>query len=80
MIAAAGSDDRVHARPLDLGADHGINYNTHNIHDEVLRLTGGKGVNVLYDNIANPKVLPMAFHALGMTDGWSPPARMAGRT
>ena len=30
-----------------------------------MRLTGGKGVNVLYDNIANPKVLPQAFRALG---------------
>ena len=27
---------------------------------------GGKGVDVLYDNIANPKVLPKAFLALGM--------------
>src|SRR5262249_3702403 len=26
---------------------------------------GGKGVDVLYDNIANPKVLPKAFHAIG---------------
>ncbi len=31
-----------------------------------MKLTGGKGVDVLYDNIANPKVLPKAFHALGM--------------
>src|SRR5262249_61676704 len=29
------------------------------------KLTGGKGVDVLYDNIANPKVLPQAFMALG---------------
>jgi NADPH:quinone reductase-like Zn-dependent oxidoreductase len=28
-------------------------------------LTEGRGVNVLYDNIANPKVLPLAFKALG---------------
>ena len=33
---------------------------------EAMRLTGGKGVDVLYDNIANPKVLPKAFHALGI--------------
>ena len=26
----------------------------------------GRGVNVIYDNIANPDVLPKAFHALGM--------------
>ena len=64
VITTAGSDDRC-ATGLKLGADHAINYNTHNIQDEVLRLTGGKGVNVLYDNIANPKVLPLAFMAIG---------------
>jgi len=30
-----------------------------------MALTGGKGVDVLYDNIANPKVLPKAFRAIG---------------
>jgi NADPH:quinone reductase len=65
VIAAAGSDDRVQLG-FKLGADHGINYNTHNIRDEVMRITGGKGVDVLYDNIANPKVLPIAFEAIGM--------------
>jgi NADPH2:quinone reductase len=65
VIAAAGSDDRC-ALGRTLGADHVINYNTQNIHDEVLKITGGKGVNLLYDNIANPKVLPLAFMAIGM--------------
>ena len=32
----------------------------------MLKFTGGKGVNVLYDNIANSKVLPQAFKALGI--------------
>jgi len=64
VIAAAGSDERV-AQGLALGADFGINYATHDIRDEVMRFTGGKGVDVLYDNIANPKVLPLAFHAIG---------------
>jgi NADPH2:quinone reductase len=64
VITTAGSDDRC-AVGLKLGADHAINYNTHNIQEEVLRLTDGKGVNVLYDNIANPKVLPLAFMAIG---------------
>ena len=31
-----------------------------------MKFTGGKGVNVLYDNVANSKVLPLAFKALGM--------------
>ena len=60
VIAAAGSDDRAQAG-LELGADHAINYNTHDLRAEVMKITGGKGVNVLYDNIANPKVLPQAF-------------------
>jgi NADPH:quinone reductase-like Zn-dependent oxidoreductase len=65
VIAAAGSDDRVKLG-LDLGADLGINYNTQDIAAEVLTFTAGKGVDMLYDNIANSKVLPKAFHALGM--------------
>jgi NADPH:quinone reductase len=64
VIAAAGSDDRAQLG-RDLGADHAVNYNTHDLTAEVMKLTGGKGVNVLYDNIANPKVLPQAFRAIG---------------
>jgi NADPH:quinone reductase len=64
VIAAAGSDDRVKIG-LALGADHGVNYNTVDLQAEVMKLTGGKGVDVLYDNIANPKVLPNAFRAIG---------------
>jgi NADPH2:quinone reductase len=64
VIAAAGSDDRV-ARGRALGADFGINYSTHDIADEVMKITGGHGVDVLYDNIANPKVLPRAFASIG---------------
>jgi NADPH:quinone reductase-like Zn-dependent oxidoreductase len=65
VIAAAGSDDRVQLGKK-LGADYGINYTTHNILDEAMKITGGKGVNVIYDNIANSKVLPLAFRAIGM--------------
>src|SRR5712692_8863323 len=38
VIAAAGSDDRV-KMGLDLGADHAINYNTHDLQAEVLKIT-----------------------------------------
>jgi len=65
VIAAAGSDDRVKLG-INLGADYGINYATQNIVSEVMQITGGKGVDVLYDNIANPAVLPLAFRAIGM--------------
>jgi len=65
VICTAGSDARVRTG-TELGADHGINYKTQDIRDEVLKITGGKGVDVLYDNIANPEVLPKAFRAIGM--------------
>jgi NADPH:quinone reductase len=65
VIAAAGSDERVHLGQK-LGADWGINYVTENIFDAVMKLTDGKGVDVLYDNIANPTVLPLAFRAIAM--------------
>jgi NADPH:quinone reductase-like Zn-dependent oxidoreductase len=65
VIAAAGSDKRMQMG-LALDADHGLNYNACDFAAEVKKLTGGKGVDVIYDNIANPKVLPAAFRALGM--------------
>lgn len=63
VIAVAGSDDRVRIG-LDLGADHGINYNARDLTDEAKRLTGGKGVNAVFDNIANPETLPKAIASL----------------
>jgi NADPH:quinone reductase len=65
VIAAAGSRARADVG-LSLGADHAIDYSTQALLGEVLHITGGRGVNVLYDNIANPKVLPSAFYALGV--------------
>jgi NADPH:quinone reductase len=65
VITTAGSHDRV-ALGKTLGADFAINYNTHDLRDEIMKITGGKGVDVLYDNIANPQVLPNAFRAIGM--------------
>jgi NADPH:quinone reductase len=65
VIAVAGSDSRLDVG-MKLGADHGINYNKQDLFDEVMKITAGKGVDVLYDNIANPKVLPAAFEAIGM--------------
>ncbi len=64
VIATAGSDERVQLG-LALGADHGVNYKTTDLLAEAMRITGGNGVDVLYDNIANPEILPKAFHALG---------------
>ncbi len=63
VIAAAGSDAGI-AIGRALGADHAVTYD--DLPAEVMKVTGGKGVDVLYDNIANPKALPKAFHAIGL--------------
>ncbi len=51
VIATAGSDDKC-AACLKLGADHAINYKTHDFAAEVKRITDGKGVNVFLDMVA----------------------------
>jgi NADPH:quinone reductase len=65
VIAAAGSDERI-AIGRALGADHVVNYATGDLYGDVMRFTQGRGVDVLYDNIANPNVLPAAFRTLGL--------------
>jgi NADPH2:quinone reductase len=64
VIACAGSEDRAQLG-RDLGADYAINYKTHDLKDEILRLTKGKGVDLVYDNIANPTTTAKAIDALG---------------
>lgn len=54
VIATAGSDDKC-AACLKLGADHAINYKTHDFTAEVKRITeanGKKGVDVILDMVA----------------------------
>lgn len=55
VIVTAGSDEKC-AACLALGADHAINYKTHDFKDEVKRLTGGQGVNVILDMVAGSYV------------------------
>jgi NADPH:quinone reductase len=65
VIAAAGTAERARTG-RELGADLAINYNGQDLHAEVMRFTAGQGVDVLYDNIANPQVLPVAFRTIGL--------------
>ncbi|CAN7475173.1 quinone oxidoreductase [Phyllobacterium sp. LjRoot231] len=50
VIGTAGSDDKVKLA-LDHGYDHVINYNKENFVERVKELTGGKGVDVVYDSV-----------------------------
>jgi len=64
VIAAAGADERVKVG-LDLGADAGVNYRSQDLTAEVLRITEDRGVNVVFENIADPELFPKAFAAIG---------------
>ncbi|MBS0342120.1 MAG: NAD(P)H-quinone oxidoreductase [Proteobacteria bacterium] len=55
VIATAGSDEKCDAC-RKLGADHAINYKTSDFVEEVKRLTGGKGVDVILDMVAGDYV------------------------
>ena len=63
VIAAAGADERVKAG-LDLGADAGVNYRAQDLTAEAMRITEGKGVNVVFENIGDPELFPKAFAAI----------------
>lgn len=64
VIACAGSDERA-TIGRELGADHAINYNKTDLKDEALRITEGRGLDIVYDNIANPATTSKAILALG---------------
>jgi len=63
VIAGAGSAERVDAGRR-LGADYGIDYRAADLTAEVMRLTGGRGVDVVYENISDPTTWPKAFASL----------------
>ena len=56
VIVTAGTDEKC-AACLALGADHAINYKSHDFQSEVLRLTQGLGANVVLDMVAGDYVL-----------------------
>ena len=55
VIVTAGSDQKC-AACIALGADHAINYRTHDFAAEVKRLTEGKGADVVLDMVAGDYV------------------------
>jgi NADPH:quinone reductase-like Zn-dependent oxidoreductase len=65
VIAAAGADERV-ALAFQYGADFGVNYRAQDLAGEVLRITGGEGVDVVCENIADPTLWPGAFNSLAV--------------
>jgi NADPH2:quinone reductase len=50
VIATAGSDEKVEVCRR-LGADHAVNYKTQDFVEEVKRITGGRGADVVFDPV-----------------------------
>ena len=64
VIAAAGADDRVQ-KAIDLfGADYGVNYRTQDLAAEVMKLTDGRGADVVTESIGDPVLWQGAMNSL----------------
>lgn len=63
VIAGAGAAERVEAARA-LGADFGVNYRRDDLAGEVMRITAGRGVDVVFENIGDPTLWPGAFNSL----------------
>lgn len=63
VIAAAGTDDRV-AATVELGADHGINYRTQDLAEEIMKITDGHGVTGVCDSVADPATFNQVIHSM----------------
>ena len=74
VIAAASSDEKL-ALCKQLGADELINYSEVNLKDAVKELTGGKGVDVVYDPVggdfAEPAVRSMGWNGRYLVIGFA---------
>jgi len=62
VIAAASTDEKLQVC-RDFGADETINYTDANLKDEIKRLTGGKGVDVIYDPVGD-RYAELAFRGM----------------
>jgi NADPH:quinone reductase len=65
VIAGAGTDERVEVART-YGADVGINYRTHDLTKEVMRLTDNAGVDIVCENISDPTLWPAALASLAI--------------
>jgi NADPH:quinone reductase-like Zn-dependent oxidoreductase len=63
VIASAGTDAKLE-KARALGADEGINYNSVDLGREALRLTDGRGVDVVFEHIGG-EIFQKSVQALG---------------
>lgn len=57
VIAAASTDEKLEVA-RSLGADHLVNYSTQDLRERVKEITGGAGVDVVYDPVGGPYTEP----------------------
>jgi len=62
VIAAASSDEKLEVAAT-AGADHGINYSNDKLKDRIKAITGGRGVDVVYDPVGG-ELTEEAFRCL----------------
>ncbi len=62
VIATAGTDEKLQ-RCRDLGADHVVNYRNEDFSQRALAVTGGKGVDIVFDNVGEA-VMEKSMHCL----------------
>ncbi len=74
VIAAASSDEKL-AMCRDLGADETINYSEQDLKTAIKELTGGRGVDVVYDPVggdyAEPALRGMAWNGRYLVIGFA---------
>jgi NADPH:quinone reductase-like Zn-dependent oxidoreductase len=63
VIAAAGSDWKLQ-RARELGADATVNYHTAKLGDAIRDLTNGRGVDIVFENIASAELWPESMKSL----------------
>ena len=76
VIGNASSDEKL-ARASELGMDAGINYTTQDIAEEVMRLTDGKGVDLVYEHVGGSSSRPASTRCR-RTGAWSSAEATAG--
>jgi NADPH:quinone reductase len=74
VIAAASSDEKL-AFAIEAGADQIINYGKTSLRDTVKEITGGKGVDVIYDpvggDLAQQALRSLAWHGRYLVIGFA---------
>lgn len=74
VIAAASSDEKLEL-VRSLGADHVVNYSTQDLRERIKEITGGKGVDVVYDpvggELAEPALRSMAWRGRYLVIGFA---------